>query len=113
MHYAILLGFIFLTWCLWGAAALMEVAVRNRRDPLPGGGQRGVSFVPVIPLYPLVAWGAALLADHFADPWGTRIVGVLHVLFAVLLVGSIAKDFWRLKRLEVGDPSRSRERDVR
>ena len=51
-----------------------------------------MSVIPVIPLCPLVFWGIATLIDLGIDPWGTILVGALHVVFAIVLVISIWRD---------------------
>jgi hypothetical protein len=94
MPWWLLLLFVFLVWCLWAVAATMQVAVKDARHPLPDGKRRGMSAAPVIPIFPLALWGAATLLDVFIDPWGTVIIGSLHALYAVILVGSILRD-WR------------------
>jgi hypothetical protein len=97
MPWWLLLLIVFFVWCLWAAAAAAQVAVENARQALPGGHRRGISFVPVIPVFPLVFWGAAKLIDLVVDPWGTRIVASLHAVFAVILVASIVRDSMRLR----------------
>lgn len=89
--------FIFAVWCLWAVAAMVGRAAEDARRDLPNGQRGGVSVLPVIPVFPLAFWGAALLIDWAADPWGTRAVGSLHVLFALCLVVSIVRDFLRLR----------------
>jgi hypothetical protein len=97
MPWWLLLLFVFSVWFLWAIAAAAQVAVEDTRRPLPDGQRRGVSPAPIIPLVPLVLWGAAMLIDLVVDPCGTMIVGSLHALFAVLLVGSIVRDWLRLR----------------
>lgn len=98
-----LLVFVFLVWCLWVFAASMQVAVENARNPLPGGGRRGVSPAPAIPVCPLVFWGAARGLDLVVDPWGTRIIGSLHAIFAAALLSTIVLDSWRLLAMSKHD----------
>jgi hypothetical protein len=93
----LLLAFIFFVWCLWVAAAIAQVAVENARHPLPNGQRRGMSAAPVIPVFPLALWGAAELIDLAVDPWGTIVIGSLHAAYAIVLVGSIVRDVWRLR----------------
>jgi hypothetical protein len=89
---------LFVVWCLWAIAATLQVELTNIRDPLPKGQKRGMSVLPVIPLYPLVFWMIAFLVDSARSPWGTRGIAGIHFLFAVVLVGSIVRDGFRLKR---------------
>jgi len=97
MPWWLLLLIVFFVWCLWAAAGAAQVAVENARHPLPDGQRRGMSFVPVIPVFPLVFWGAAKLIDLVVDPWGTRIVASLHAAFAIILVTSIVPDSMHLR----------------
>lgn len=91
----LLLGFLAVVWCLWAVAAAAAEAVRAATD---GRKVHGVSILPVIPFYPLVLWGVALLIDRAAAPWGTRVVAAGHAAFAVALAASIIRDRWRLRR---------------
>jgi hypothetical protein len=97
MSWWLLLLFIFVVWCLWAAAATAQVAADNARHPLPDGCERGLLVVPVIPVLPLMLWGAAKLIDLIADPWGTMIVAWFHAVLAVVFVISIARDIIRLR----------------
>src|SRR5262249_35829962 len=94
MPWWLLLLFVFLVWCLWAVAATMQVAVEDARHPLTDGKRRGMSPAPVIPVFPLALWGAAKLLDLIVDPWGTMIIGSLHAVYGVILVGSIVRA-WR------------------
>jgi hypothetical protein len=110
MPWWLLLVFIFFVWCLWAVAAAAQVAVENVRQPLPDGQRRGMSPAPVIPVFPLVLWGAAILIDLVVDPWGTIIVGSLHAVYAVILVVSIVRDWWRLRSSVAAEPGAAPER---
>jgi len=96
-HWALLL-WLFVVWCVWAVAATLQVGLTNIRDPLPNGQRRGMSVLPVIPLYPVVLWGIALLIDIVRSPWGTRGIFCIHLLFAVVLAVSIVRDAVRLAR---------------
>ena|SRR5260221_14484247 len=95
MAWWILLILIFLVWCLYAVAAGMQVAVENAYRPLPSG-PRGISVTPYF-LCPFILWGAAKLIDLVLNPWGTTIFGWLHAAFAVVLLGSIFRDWRRLR----------------
>jgi hypothetical protein len=56
-----------------------------------------MTLVPVIPVFPLIFWGAAKLIDLIADPWGTMTVTWFHALLAVVFIVSIARDIIRLR----------------
>jgi hypothetical protein len=70
---------------------------------IPEGQRGGVSLAPIIPFVPLAFWGVALLADLAIWPWGTVwgtvVVSWFHVVIGVVFVGSIARDWWRLRTL--------------
>lgn len=104
-----LLPFIVVVWLMWAVAATLQVRVRDVVEPLTDGNRRGMSVVPVIPLFPLLLWGIANLVDLGVAPWGTVLIGSLHVLFALALVISIARDWFRLRRLRSIGHSRSRD----
>ena len=97
MPWWLLLLFVFFVWCLWAVAASVQVAAENARLPASSGQQRGISLVPVIPVFPLVLWGAAELIDLVSNPWGTIVIAALHALCAVILVVSIVRDSMRLR----------------
>ena len=97
MFWWLLLLCLLLVWCLWAVAATMEVAVRDARRPLPDGRRRGMSPMPIFPVFPLAFWGVAKLIDLIMDPWGTTVIGSLHAGYAVILVCCIVRD-WRQLR---------------
>jgi hypothetical protein len=97
MSWWLLLLFIFIVWFLWASAATAAVAADNARRPLPDGHERGLRLVPVIPVFPLIFWGAAKLVDLIADPWGTTVIAWFHALLAVFFVVSITRDIIRLR----------------
>jgi hypothetical protein len=79
---------------MWVPAAVAERAVR---DASLGIAKGGVSIFPVLPLFPLFAWGTAVSVDHYLSPWGTFIVGVAHVALAVTCIFSALRNFRRLR----------------
>ena len=100
----LLLLWITVVWVLWALAATLQTRLTDARDPLPNGQQRGMSVLPVIPLFPAALWGIALLIDRFVDPWGSSCMAVLHGCFALLLAGSISLDFVRLRAIRRKSP---------
>jgi hypothetical protein len=97
--WALLIG-VFATWVLWSVAATSNVAVEDARRGIPQAQRRRVSILPIIPIFPIVFWAAAQIADLAVSPWGTLIVGLLHIVLAVVLVVSIIRDLWRLRLLD-------------
>ena len=78
---------IFGAWLLWAvtsASALIRQAAEE-------GHERSVSLFPVIPVFPLLVWGLAYAVDWFAAPWGTLVIGSMHVVFAVVVDWSIVR----------------------
>lgn len=84
--------FVFIVWCLWALAAAAQCAAEDARRGIPDGQRAGTSLAPAIPVFPLALWGAAWLIDYAASPWGTRLVGGAHAVFAVCLVVSLVRD---------------------
>ena len=64
-HRVLLLLWITVVWVLWALAATLQTRLTDARDPLPNGQQRGMSVLPVIPLFPAALWRIALLIDRF------------------------------------------------
>jgi hypothetical protein len=78
MNGLILFGICFVTWLAWVPAVLMEKKAR--------GDSGGTSILPVIPLFPLVAWGIGVCLNMIKPKAGLYVVGGLHaVLFAAFV----------------------------
>lgn len=90
---------LLVVWILWGIAAAAANAVSSARRGIPEGERGGVSLAPIIPLFPLGFWGAALLTDAAVGPWGTVAVGWFHVVIGLAFFVSIVRDLWRLREL--------------
>jgi phosphatidylglycerophosphate synthase len=99
MPWWLLLVLLTAVWFLAAFACLVESAVSRKRLGIPSGG-RGESIAQFVVLPPLFL-GIALALDFVADPWGTRVVGLLHVLLGVVLVTYIG---WGLYYLNVRTP---------
>ncbi len=87
-------------WLLWGSAALANHAATAAHRGIPKGQREGVSLAPIIPVYPLVFWVAALLVDLAIGPWGTIVVSSFHAALGLCFVASIARDCWRIRSLD-------------
>lgn len=92
----VLLLFIFVAWCLWAVSAAVELAAEDALKDVPAEQRRGVSVFPILPGFPLLLWGFAWLIDRAASPWGSVIVGMGHLVFALYLTVSIARKARRL-----------------
>ena len=99
MSWWFLILIIFLTWCLWALATMLQKAAVDAINKVPKDRRGGVSIALVIPLFPLLLFGAAKVADRFLAPWGTGIILWLHLLLAIPFLVSIARDWIRLRSL--------------
>jgi len=54
--------------------------------------------MPVVPFYPLLAWGLAALLDRVYDNLGLMIVGGLHLLLLASFVVSVARSLITIRR---------------
>ncbi|MFA5505520.1 MAG: hypothetical protein WC423_08855 [Vulcanimicrobiota bacterium] len=73
----------------------LEIGVANTPSLRPGG----VSVLPVIPFFPLAAWGLAALLDSVLNPvregLGVMIIGGLHTLLLVAFLISLVTSYIR------------------
>ena len=95
-HPVVLLLFFFLVWITWIPAVLIEKKA--------AGDDGYTSILPVIPLYPLVAWGAALGLNRLGEKWGTFSIGGIHVVLLFWMLFTIWRSWQTLrqKRAEQG-----------
>jgi len=89
-HPLTLLAFFFVVWIAWIPAVLLEKKA--------AGDEGGTSIVPVIPLFPLVAWGAAYGLNLIGESWGTFSIGAIHLLLLAWMLLSIIKSWHKLKQ---------------
>jgi hypothetical protein len=89
MNGLILFGICLVTWFAWVPAVLMEKKARG--DP------GGTSILPVIPLFPLVAWGIGVGLNLLKPKAGLYVVGGLHVVLFAVFVGSVIVSAVRIK----------------
>ena len=81
MNGLLLFGTCFVTWLTWVPAVLMEKKAR--------GDSGGTSIFPVIPLFPLVAWGIGVGLNLIKPKAGLYVVGGLHAVLFAAFVGSM------------------------
>jgi hypothetical protein len=93
-----LLLWLLTVWWLWVIACAAQQAVADARA---GNSTRGVSIFPGFPVFPLVAWGVAILVDRFFSPIGSLSIAFLHVIFCVALCVSILRDRAQIKVLRL------------
>ena len=108
----LLLLVVFAAWVLIILAGLVSKSLDEDLRKVPDNERHGVCIAPVIPLAPLAAWGFALMVDIVARPWGTWSVGIVHVLFGLFSLASIAWDICRLHSFHktVSGPHRANSR---
>jgi hypothetical protein len=92
-----LLILVLLAWLLWAVGALHGHHIAKREGRVRADS--GVSVAPIIPLFPLGFFGLAKLIDQAASPWGTWLVGGLHVLLALAFTLAIAWQTIRHRRV--------------
>ena len=83
---------LFAVWSLWAFAAIAELRAKEIRRGTPKEQRGGVSILPVIPFFPLCFWGVARLTDIWLSPWGTVVVGVLHLVLAAAMAFTFVRD---------------------
>lgn len=71
------------TWIFWVPAVLLEKVAK---------GDRGsTSIFPVLPVFPLAAWGIAYLIDFAKPQAGVVIVGGGHIIILASMLISITR----------------------
>lgn len=95
----LLLLMLTVVWAINLCGAVMSAHVDDTRNPVPDGSKRGVSVFPAV-LMLFVAWAIALVSDCFAKPWGSYVVGGIHVIFGLVMVPLLVRD---LRFLRSGD----------
>ena len=96
----ILLVFLLVVWVLWLFSCMAEVAVSEARRGIPEGERREVSILPGFPIFPLAFWGAALLVDWLANPWGTIAIAGVHIILGIGWAASIFRNTKALAKLD-------------
>jgi len=72
-----------ITWLIWVPVAAAGNAA--------SGSRSGVSVFPILPVFPLVAWGGAALFHFIAHPIGATVIGMAHTALLVALLVSLAR----------------------
>ena len=83
---------VFGVWSLWAFAAVAEKRAQEVRAGTPLERRGGVSILPIIPFFPLFFCGVAWVVDRFFHPWGSVVVGGLHVVLALLMLATLFRD---------------------
>ena len=95
-----LLLLVTLTWLLWAVGGVVGLWVEIRQGRRPANAR--FSFAPIFPIFPIFFFGLAMLVNLIVPPWGTRIIGGLHALLALLFIIAIA---WTIYRGTSGNPA--------
>lgn len=82
-----LLLLVTFTWILWAVGALQahEIGKREGRTH----PESHMSVVPIIPFFPLIAFGVAKAIDALFPLWGTWFVGGSHAALGLAFVVAI------------------------
>ena len=93
--------FVNVTWFLWAMVTVIQKEVEDRQNQVPEDQHRGTTILPIIPLFPLLICGLAILGDWvFSTVWVTRVVAILHTIKLVIVLYFIALGLWRLRFLK-------------
>lgn len=84
-----------IAWCAWLPATVLQK--RARRD------HGGVSILPVLPIFPLLAWGLAAMFHLASLPLGATAIGLCHLGLLVVFLASIGKSMLTLRRSRNSD----------
>lgn len=89
MKSLLLPGICTISWLLWIPATGLQKKVR--------GDDSGLSIVPVIPLFPLIAWLSSLGLDYIRPDLGFFMIGGIHVVLSVIFIGSSLISLFKLR----------------
>jgi hypothetical protein len=91
---------IFVSWFAFVLVPAGRLAIEDERNNVPKDKRRGTSILPGFPIFPLIAWGVALVVNYFIPPWGLwAFLGIHGILLAVSLC-IIARDMFLLSRIK-------------
>jgi hypothetical protein len=85
---------VFLAWVLWAVGGVLALHADKLEHKRPK--EAGFSFVPIIPLFPVVAILVAVISDLVVGPWGTRAIAAIHVLLVLAFLVGIARELFRV-----------------
>lgn len=90
--YALLIASV--TWIVWIPAAVLEKKVK--------GSIGNISIFPVIPIFPLAAWGLAYWLNLLYPSLGVVTVGGCHAALLAAMLISIIKSSAAIRHIEKG-----------
>lgn len=91
---------IFVSWLAFVLVPAGRLAIEDAQTRIPDDKRRGTSIFPGFPLFPLMAWGAALACDQFISAWGNWLFLVAHLVLLSISVVIIVRDLLRLRKME-------------
>ena len=83
--------FLFFVW-------ILLVVVLPLLEKAAHGKSGGVSIFPGLPVCPLAVWGLAALLNGIKKDIGYYIIGGLHIVLLILMIGYSAKYVYEIKR---------------
>jgi hypothetical protein len=90
MSHLLVLLLATVAWVVWVPATGLQKLARGEAGSL--------SLFPVIPVFPLAAWGLAYLFHRLSFPAGATVLGAVHAALLAGLIVSIAKSAIKLRR---------------
>ncbi|MFZ6746716.1 hypothetical protein ACO0LC_26110 [Undibacterium sp. JH2W] len=72
-----------LAWLIWIPTTVLDKRAR--------GDMGSLSIFPIIPLFPLLAWGLAYMLDQLHAQLGTMLVVSMHLLLLMTMLMSAVK----------------------
>jgi len=91
-----------LCWSLGLFAVLPagKLAIEDVKNDVPKDKRRGVSILPIIPLFPLLLWGITLGLNHWISDKIILIVILAHLLLILFCIFTLVRDFRNLHQIE-------------
>jgi len=90
---------IFASWFAFVLLPAGKLAIEDAQNNIPREERRGNSILPGFPLFPLIAWGAAVAVDHFFPRWGSWTFLGIHGVLLVISLSIIVRDVLRLRKI--------------
>jgi hypothetical protein len=92
---------IFVSWFAIILVPVGEKAIEDARNNVPEDKRHRTSILPGFPLFPLIAWGVAVIIDHYYYPWGSWTFLGIHGALLVISLSIIVRDVLRLRRIRL------------
>jgi hypothetical protein len=92
---------IFVSWFIITLVPVGENAIEDARNHVPEDKRHKTSILPGFPLFPLIAWGVAVIIDHYYYPWGSWTFLGIHGALLVISLSIIIRDILRLRKIRL------------